>query len=115
MEHERTIEEIRSLARKKAKAKSVTVMTFLLVAVIAARYLENQEIDSNVFGLCMLLAVIVGLLVYLKARSDIEYEELKNREYVFEDCARVCFCPNINFSLLNDGIPNSNWAHSCPD
>ena len=93
MEHERTIEEIRSLARKKAKAKSVTVMTFLLVAVIAARYLENQEIDSNVFGLCMLLAVIVGLLVYLKARSDIEYEELKNREYVFEEA---------NLSQVND-------------
>lgn len=93
MEHERTIEEIRSLARKKAKAYSVTVMTALLILVIAVRYLEKQEFDSILFALSMTLALVIGLLVYLKVKSDVEFDEMKNRELMFEE---------INLSQVKD-------------
>ena len=93
MEHERTIEEIRNLARKKAKAESVTVMTTLLILVIAVRYFEKQEVTSALFILAATLALIIGLLVFLKVKSDVEHDELKNREIMFEE---------INLSQVND-------------
>lgn len=84
MEHERTNEEIKSVARKKAKAKSVTVMTVLILLMLATNYLEKTKVDENFFVITMFFSLLIGLLVYLATKKEAEYEGFNIRELQYE-------------------------------